>query len=276
MSVRKAVIATTHLDRHGDKLTVSALRSMAQQAKEAFIPVRDEHDPRNPPIGRVINATVKRTPDGEFALVCDVEYFDQSGDTPPTSDKRKLRLRKYSEDNLQVSWDRSYRFDDDQKLLRELATTAKTPMTLMEYGKKALDPVSILQITGAFVLGGIATGLLNKVGSDSWDSFKRLLEKIVRKKVQQESEAILAFSFSIEHAGRLYNVSLLVTNPQKVDIEAILELHLPKLDSLVKACIDSNDEVREIVLEYRGRDIRIKYAVTESGEPVFPGPRKTE
>ncbi len=56
-------------------------------------------------------------------------------------------------------------------------------------------------------------GFFNKIGSDSWDSFKNLLAKIIRRKAQHTSEAILEFSFSILHDGKTYNAILLATGP---------------------------------------------------------------
>jgi hypothetical protein len=45
-------VATTFLDRQGDKLSVGALRDMARQVSDSYIPTTVEHDIRYPPIAR--------------------------------------------------------------------------------------------------------------------------------------------------------------------------------------------------------------------------------
>ena len=57
-------MATTHVDRHGERLTRSALESLVRQLRANYIPIGFEHDPRFPPLGRMIDATVVELPDG--------------------------------------------------------------------------------------------------------------------------------------------------------------------------------------------------------------------
>ena len=48
---------------------------MAEQSRAAIIPVYNEHDPRNPPVGRTLEAEVRKRRDGEYELLSTYELF---------------------------------------------------------------------------------------------------------------------------------------------------------------------------------------------------------
>ena len=68
MKTLTARVVTTHVDRHGDVVTLAALEDMVEQVKAAYIPMFIEHDPRIPPQGRVTSAEITPRGDGEFAI----------------------------------------------------------------------------------------------------------------------------------------------------------------------------------------------------------------
>jgi hypothetical protein len=68
MKIITAIASTTHIDRHNEKMTKSALDSMAEQACSKYIRFLIEHDP-NKAIGVILAAKVLPMSDGELALV---------------------------------------------------------------------------------------------------------------------------------------------------------------------------------------------------------------
>ena len=62
---------------------------MVDQVKTAYIPMGIEHDPRIPPLGRVITAEITHLPDGEYALDAKVEVFEE-GDVVPLTGVRRI------------------------------------------------------------------------------------------------------------------------------------------------------------------------------------------
>jgi hypothetical protein len=55
----EAIFATTHVDRHGDKLTYESLLGVVEQIRQGYVPMMFNHDPRVPPIGRLVDAEVR-------------------------------------------------------------------------------------------------------------------------------------------------------------------------------------------------------------------------
>jgi hypothetical protein len=67
MKISSGIAITTHIDRHYEQLTKSALDGMAEQIKEKFIPQLIEHDWKKH-VGVVLYGEVFQLDDGEYAL----------------------------------------------------------------------------------------------------------------------------------------------------------------------------------------------------------------
>lgn len=65
----RGVAATTHIDRHGDRLSKEALEQMARDFLEKGHLLYWNHETTLPPIGLVIQAWVEERKDGEHQLV---------------------------------------------------------------------------------------------------------------------------------------------------------------------------------------------------------------
>lgn len=61
------IATTTHIDRHYERFSKSALEGMADQIKQKYIPNLVDHDP-NKQIGIILYGEVFRLADGEYAL----------------------------------------------------------------------------------------------------------------------------------------------------------------------------------------------------------------
>ena len=276
MGIGRAVIATTHVDKHGEQLALSALESMVEQSRANIIPVFLEHDPRNAPIGRTLDAEVRKRSDGEYELVTTFEYFDKrmnlghDGSPVDKHDHREIKFRNYPATGIQLVWDHSYSDPIDQRLLRDLADSGSPRMMLVEAHKKALDPISILILGGVYVFGKIAEGMFSKIGSDTWEGFKNNLGRIINKKRVDTGEAVLQLDFDLSTETDTYNVSVFATNPKESDIDALFDRHIRQLDSLVAKTLETNREIRVIVFEYRDTRLLTKYVIRRNGVPMMP------
>ena len=67
MKIITGIVSTTHIDRHHEKMSKTALDGMAIQINEKFIPQLIEHDP-NQQIGVILYGEVFQLKDGEYAL----------------------------------------------------------------------------------------------------------------------------------------------------------------------------------------------------------------
>jgi len=145
-------------------MALSALEGMLEQTKSDIVPMLWNHDPRIPPIGRLLSGRIDKLPDGEFAFVGTSDLFEPDDEIPLIDDGREIPIR-IPEAPVEVIFDRSYMSTEDQEDIDFIART--TGGGKQEAGKKALEPLSILAIVGIYLLGRFAEGLLQKVGEDA-------------------------------------------------------------------------------------------------------------
>jgi hypothetical protein len=110
---------TTHIDKHNERITPEALRDFVRLVNQQYTPMGVEHDPRIPPVGRVLSAHIKELEDGEFAVDGIAEIFEQGQEIEFKDDGREIPIEEFGR-RLSISPDRSYREPEDEQLLEEL------------------------------------------------------------------------------------------------------------------------------------------------------------
>jgi hypothetical protein len=266
MKKMSLIMATSHLDSHGDILTREFLESLARRVNTNAIPLGVEHDPRIPPIGRITSARVTTLEDGAFAVEAEAEVFEP-GDNPPLIGGREIPLRVPLEHHLQVSYDRSFYDEESQRLINEIAALFKSDPVREE--KKALDPVTILTIVGAFTLGGVASGFLNKIGSDLLDAVKKKITETIDGKRKTAEEVLLVFAFCVAMEDHPVEIDVILTNPSPADIAAFLTTGLLEVDTMIAAKA-ANEDIRKVVCAYSAGELNLMFAVRRDGVPLLP------
>jgi hypothetical protein len=260
-------LMTTHLDKHGERFSLEALESFKMQIESNIIPHGIDHDPRIEPVGRLLTAKIVKLDDGEYALDGISEIFNDLTNIEEITD-RELVLHEYSNDSLEIRSDRSYSSEDDTKIINEISELMKCSKPPQKEVKKALDPLSIFWICGAFVIGGITNGFLNKLGSEAFDLLKSKLNKLLSKRNEDKSEKLFAFDFTI--TDKKCNVEVILTNPSEKDIELVLHKGLQELDRILPTYLMSplKRPIRNIVFEFKDGDLQFKFAVRNDGIPL--------
>src|SRR5258708_6141776 len=92
MRTQKAILTTTHVDSHFEKMSFSALESIVDLINRCHSPFVVEHDPRIPPIGRVLDARIKQLEDGEYGVEATIEMYEQGEEIPIIDDWNLLSL----------------------------------------------------------------------------------------------------------------------------------------------------------------------------------------
>ena len=80
----EAILSSTQVDLHGERMTKGALESAAAALRSHYVQMGVEHDPRHPPIGRFTEAWIEELPDGQAILKGAGELFEP-GDALPES-----------------------------------------------------------------------------------------------------------------------------------------------------------------------------------------------
>ena len=263
----RGLMAGTRVDKHNERMSLESLTSMADTIRRRYIPIGVEHDPRIPPQGRVVSAEVVETPDGEHEIVGLMEVFEPGDLISYAEGGREVAINHVESERLFVMFDRSYQGVDEQRQLSEITTLVHGE--LREELKKAVEPVSLLTIAVAFVLGGIAKGFLEKVGEDLWETFKGRLKSLLARRAEPRQERLLSFRFTVKDDGRTVTVETILTNPSPDEIEAFLEVGLQWLDQVTSTYVKANPLMVKLVLEFDGERLRVLHGVRRDGAPLF-------
>jgi hypothetical protein len=257
MNRKTSNLGTTHIDRHGEQFTLSALESVATQINHSYIPVGVEHDPRIPPQGRVIRAWIVELADGHYALEGELELFEEGdvyGDLP--EDRRIAKQGYSSGSSLGLSADRGLRHEHEiEELAALLGTEAEEEI------KKAFDPIAVLTVAGAFVMGGIAGGFLPRLGEDAYDALKSKLKELFARRNKQPAETLLRLALVVTADHGEIEIEVILSRPDDRSIEALLGNALTALDTILPELINSNRHVKRIVFEVVDGELQIRFGL---------------
>lgn len=281
MSIIKQRLSTTHLDKDNERFALSALEGMIEELNHSLIPLNIEHDPRIPPIGRVIGAEITKLDDNEYALDGIVELFDQGEQIKEITD-REIPLREYDESRLTVVYDRGFRDADSLYLIDELSQAIDA--LKQEEIKKSLEPVAVIIIGLTFILTQTAAGFFNKLGEDIYEKLKTGLKKLFskgkRKKTRKKKnrkgkgkkkkgDKLLIFEASYKKGKKQFNTKLIIPNPTQEDIDFVMdkgfddfEKFIPYLEKL------SEDSITLTIFELSNEGWVPKYGLRKDGVPV--------
>lgn len=265
---RRQIITSTQLDRQNERVTKGALEGMVEHMRGRVIPINVEHDPRDPPIGIMHDATLIELQDGEFAVEAESYIWESAQDF-----QEVLALgAKYeppvpSGDRALLSLDYSYyREPEAQKSAKEFSE--KYGISLGHYAKKAVDPISQLTIAvGLFVAGSVAAGFFGKMGSDAYDALKGFLADLVGKN-KSSGDKLLVFQFGMHQDGYQYLVEVALENATREDVQWFLDNGIAQVDQWLLRTSPADDRARRIFMVVEGRKLRVRYGINESGIPL--------
>jgi hypothetical protein len=262
---KKIRMTTTHVDRHNERISVDALNNFVESINQQYTPVGVEHDPRIPPIGRVISAQIEKLPDGEFAVDGIVEIFDAEQEIEFKNDGREIPVEITGE-AITISPDRSYLEPGDKESLlevKELINGEIKPAV-----KKSVEPISILIIAATFIAGGIAQGFLSKIGEDIWDKFKVKLNGLVNSKTRIKKDRLLVFEFTVGAEDNPLCLETILTNPSESEINKFMNEGLKQLDIQTNRFFKHRHYLRKVIFEYKDNKLRVIYSLRKDGVPL--------
>lgn len=178
---QRAVIATTHIDRHSTIITKEALDATAEQINCGHRPLLTvEHDLTIPPFGKTVKAWVQPRNDGEYELVVENEIFDQilwaeltdgtklfkqesETDRHPFADRYEDQT---ADAFLGYDW---MNFDSEENIksfIEDIRNQSDLEFSAHEFGRKSYIPdpeflIGIAKAVGAYL---IVKNVLNKTG----------------------------------------------------------------------------------------------------------------
>lgn len=264
----KRIIATSHIDRHGEAFAIEGLKDMVEQINKEYIPLTLEHDPRIPPHGRVVSARLLQLDDGAYAVEAISDVFERDEEIYLSGDQREISLPTYNPGFMQVVYDYSYRDPESQELINDIASSfGSSPQ---EFAKKAFEPISILTIAGVFVAGAVTVGFFKKIGADAWDTLKAKIKIVFSKEKRNNRDRLLIFDFTLHGYKTPVNAQIILTNPTANDIEAFFEHGLKHLDQELSAKTALPEEIRKMVFRFSDQGLSLSFGVRKDAVPVHP------
>ena len=235
--LKDQVLASTHLDSHGDRIARGDLHRFFEQTDDPSL-LYYNHDMSNPPVARLRNKRFVETADGEFALIADIDILDadayeRTGGFSIAFSSRRGETAKHNRSaDLTVHVDlRAFDYKDIRPLL-QLSCEDLTVAT-RELKRKAFAEVAILLLVFAGV--GVANGFFGEAGADVYRLLKEQLKNVGRSvRSRRNAETSVHVRFPMTFSGREFMVlvevpvrHLDITDRRELDLVA-LERHIRK------------------------------------------------
>jgi hypothetical protein len=261
-----AILATTHVDRHNEAIALSALEDMVRLVRSAYLPMWNNHDPRLPPLGRVVAAEVRELADGEHAVEAEIELFEEGDEVPIEPNGRRAVVAVQDSDRPTIGWDRAFAGSEDQAVVHEICTILGAEP--QEQGKKALEPIAVLTIALTVAASNIAGGFLQKLGADAWDAAKSKLKSLFARRRAAPAQ-LLCVAVTVELMGELRLVEVILSEPVESDIDSLSAEVIERAIELARAATIRNPHLLRFVFSYSHADgLVVAFAVASNGVPL--------
>lgn len=274
--ILEGTLANDKVDKHGEAMSVGALKTMAADISSYWIPMGVEHDPRIPPQGRILSASLRQEADGSTAVVGRVELFDPNVDYPYLSGSgRRLRVR--ATDTMAFVVDRGSSAPEVLPLAKEVAGLLNT--RLASEIKKSVELLTLVGLViGTYLLGEIAGGFLKKLGADIYDSVKVKIKEVVaaHRRAVPSAERLFTLHVGVSSPAGIAEVEIILENPDPADIDRLLDAGLPKLQQLLSRPGLLDPQIARLVFMYRDGRLSLHYAVRHDAVPLDLGPRDSD
>ena len=228
---RKAsgVLATTHLDRHGERFTKEDLEQIAKEETLSDHPIwlNWNHQTTLPPIGVFTHHRVQARQDGEYELVTDIEmlgdedYEELQNSSIQVVDDRAVAILRTLEpatpSYLEISYD-TLNFAPVAvrpvvKSLNEIVPTREEPTV-----RKAEIPEAVFWV----LIGGIVSGFITRLG------------EVLADKALETGRSLL------KQLGERFAKLLELDPANRPDV--IFSIHMPDTSTIIEGAVEDADK----------------------------------
>lgn len=270
METRKQIIISTHPTKRGEYFASSSFEGVVQRLNEGAAEIDVEHDPRTPPVGRMVSAKVVPLQDGHVGIEGEMQLFGEEdlGATFPLQNIL-LRARNYELERATLRIDEHYYLNAEAR--RDAEEAAKElGVRLQFHGKNSLEPPTWLTVALVCGLGAFATSVLTEFGKDAHKLIKRCVIGLYKKYHHQKRDNLVLFEFYVVQNGEPMVISVVLTEPSDSDIDAFLTAGLPFLDTHLPTLLQRDEPLRRLAFEFKDRELKLLYGVRKDGIPRFP------
>ncbi|OEI75653.1 hypothetical protein BG616_16205 [Bacillus subtilis] len=287
---REQILSSTHVDKHGMRMSKKALENAAEQINGPFVPgMGVEHDILIPPIGKFIKAYVKQLPDGEYGLFGEYLLFNPEDSREimlPNGEKAMLDTwederpftdrHKEIPSSIQISFD-SVNFESDeeaQAFQQELEEEGSFEYQMMVRKSWIPDPELIIKLSEDAVKFLIAHKLLHTAGKklvdDLSNDFSNLYTTIRNAAIKYARYCVpknrpITYLIVVPGTPAIEFV-IRTTNPEKIS-EAINSIRFTALEEAEQLHNSFGAQKIQFLLKEDG-NWGFNYLLTNSGKVV--------
>ncbi|MCX6699517.1 MAG: hypothetical protein NTV68_06270 [Methanomicrobiales archaeon] len=273
MTRRSIRIATTHAFPDYPCVTLDDLKRHLATIGHVIIPVYAVHDPRQPPIGRVVSGVIVALEDGEYALDAGIELFGP--DFVPeggTSVDRRVALLNKPRGKFGIWCDMRSITPEKTGALREIGEILGTHICSGSGNGILQEEPFILTIgIGTLPFGYIAGTLSRRLTAEKIHLLTGTLTRMYTAPGEDQPDSLLIFDLDVpDRQQRSLLIEVVLTNPSGKDIESFFSGGFDELDRILPPFYLSRLHPKKIVLSYRDGRFRVLYAIQEQGIPMIP------
>jgi len=261
----KEIISTTHLDSDGDKFTKEMLMNFVEQINTEYVIAQIEHDPRNPPIGRLKTAKLVQLDDVEYAVQTETEIFEKDDFASEIDHSRSIKIKEHLLNEIDLSYDKSFN-ENEVNIVEEIGIILNNQPS--QAIKKSIDPIAVLEIACGLMLGSFVKGFFSKIGSDAYEKLKIKVGKLF-KKDRSKKEKLLQFDFTVYGIDPQINVRVILNNPTINEFESFLTNGLNILEDILPRFNNDQYSIKEIVFLYEGNKLNLLFGIRSDAVPMY-------
>jgi hypothetical protein len=293
----RGIASTTHIDRHGERLSKEALEDMAQNLSDQAKLIYWNHETTLPPIAMLTNEWVEKREDGEYQLAFegyflsneDIEFLPQSNieglDITWEQVTEILNAIPPSPSgHIGISYDpRNFDPEEVTPIIEEMNELVETHQDL--YSRKAELPQAVIWILVGFAGGHIASGFFTRLGEmaaekvvettkDFYRQLSNRLTKLLEKAKPEDSQPDVIFRLVVPESDTVIEGAL--ESADQISIERVLG-KLPVLYAIVVHLLQQNPSdffsIMRFLYNPTDDNWEINYLVTRKTNKVIKGPR---
>lgn len=213
-------MATTYLDRHGEKRTLAELKRLFSQMPNEQ-EINQDHDRSKPTVGRMFNIRLAELQDGEHAIVADIEVYDEEAFADGGGYSIGYASSRYTINPAELG-DVGVIFNPRHFSREEMETLAHLSdknfqVDVVEVKEKTAEEAFKLLLD--FLTETAAAYFLAKAGEGAWKKLKSKLVEIVNRKRCEGNDVTVNLRFHVEIGGRDVKVIVKVPDLQKDSFE---------------------------------------------------------
>jgi hypothetical protein len=268
IKIKQQPIVTSSTDLHGDKIPLDVLKQFFEQLPDPWV-LNNNHDLSKPPIGIGYNKQFGQTEDGVWAILIDVDVWDEEefnkmGGFSISYLRNKITMNPNREGDIEIIFNPMILDKNEINELIQLSTD-NVQIDAREVIQKALEIPFVLILKFSAV--AFFAAFFGKMGSDTWDLLKNKITVLASKKSSNKlPPPVCQFIFVDQRNDSTIEVLVTV----KVETLDVIENNREELFKILDEVlsINKNQKLKKIAICYDSKISRWKaeYCLTKDNK----------